>query len=204
VFVAIIMTGMGVGFFGDVLTISQMIGVLLVFVGIATLSFSKLHALSGTALFLMALAGAFYSPFYLTQKWVLSHGETFFSTFFWMILGREFFAITLSSLLPTSRRQILASLPYRSLRFYLFNFVSITLFLFAMYSISRAYAVGSATYVSILGNVQPFVVIAVAWVFTMFAPDLAPRELLTARSLRVKVLSFSLVFLGLALLGVSQ
>lgn len=204
VFVTIIMTIVGVSVYGDTLTPIQVLGAFLVCIGIATLSFSRTHALSAKALLFMLCAAVLYSIFYIAQKWSTNHEQTYFSTFYWMMLGREFFAIFLSTLLPTPRRQIIASFSIRPLKFYILNAVSSSLFLVAMYCISSAYAIGKASYVAILGNIQPFVVILVAWVCTMFAPDLAPRELLTARSLRVKITSFSLVFIGLALLGSSS
>lgn len=204
VFITIIMSLTGILFFHETLYPLQVIGALIVLIGVIYLSVADHASLSREALLLMVLSAMVFSPFYLVQKWMLDHGQLFFSTFFWMILGREMSAITLTSFLPTSRRQSLESVPRQPFIFFFCNFASISLFLFAMYSMSRAYNVGQASLVSTLGNIQPFIAIALAWILSIVVPRHAPRELLTAFSLRAKIISFSLVFLGLALLGISQ
>lgn len=204
VFITIIMTLTGILFFHESLLPLQIVGAVIVLIGVAYLSIADRLSLSREALLLMVLAALVFSPFYIVQKWMLDHGQLFFSTFFWMILGREMSAISLTSFLPTSRRQSLESVSRQPFIFFVCNFVSISLFLFAMYSMSRAYNVGQASFVSILGNIQPFIAIALAWILSILVPRHAPREILTAISLRAKIISFSLVFLGLALLAFSQ
>jgi len=53
----------------------------------------------------------------------------------------------------------------------------------------------------IVGNVQPFFVIGQSWLIAKALPRYAPRELLTAQSVGVKLTSFAVVFVGLALLA---
>jgi hypothetical protein len=58
--------------------------------------------------------------------------------------------------------------------------------------------------VGIVGNIQPFFVLFLAWICTLFIPSLAPKELLTSQSLVAKISSFTIVFAGLALLAIYQ
>jgi hypothetical protein len=56
----------------------------------------------------------------------------------------------------------------------------------------------------IVTNVQPFIILLLAYVLYRFLPRKAARELLTVQSLRVKIVSFSVVFAGLALIALPQ
>ena len=61
---------------------------------------------------------------------------------------------------------------------------------------------GHLSLVVITYNVQPFCVMFFAWLFARYAPAIAPKELLTTQSVQIKLISFAIVFFGLALLAV--
>lgn len=79
-----------------------------------------------------------------------------------------------------------------------FSSWTLSLLLFGAY----AYEIGAISLVSIVANVQPFMVIGLAWFFMKLLPSRAPRELLTMQSVQIKFLSFTVVFAGLTLLAV--
>lgn len=80
---------------------------------------------------------------------------------------------------------------------------SSSFFYVAEFALTFAYQSGPVSLISVVGNVQPFFVIFLAWVLARFLPSLAAKEVFSKRSMTVKVGSFSIVFIGLALLGVS-
>ena len=200
-FLAIIMSIIGFTFFHEVWTLPQALGALCILSGVSLFSLWQRASLSGTALLLVIGFAVILTPFYVVQKWALTAGQPATATFFWPILGRETAAIFLSPMIPSIRRKIFERLPLQPLAYFLLNWASIVLFLFGVYCSTRAYQIGSISLVSVLINIQPFVVIALAWVAMQIAPAFAPREILTARSVQAKIVSFLLVFAGLALLG---
>ena len=69
------------------------------------------------------------------------------------------------------------------------------------YVMTLAYEEGLASLVSVVANIQPFLTIFFAYTLVMITPRFAPRELLTAQSVGVKLVSFVIVFAGLAMLA---
>lgn len=203
-FVAILMTLAGALLFQEAITITQGIGIVLVISGVGLLSFGGQKHVSTKALLLMGGIALANALFYIAQKWITGNGAEEFAALFWAMLGREITALTLSTLLPRSRRQILESVPSQPWSFFILNCTSISLFLAAMFFVTYAYHIGLSALVSTIGNIQPFIVIALAWLLARMVPRYAPRELLTQQSIRSKLVSFLIVFCGLSLLGGSM
>jgi len=66
-----------------------------------------------------------------------------------------------------------------------------------------AYEYGPVSLIMVVGNIQPFFVIFFAWMLTKLVPSKAPKELLTRQSVQIKLISFIIVFFGLALLALT-
>lgn len=185
-------------------TLLHTVGAVLALSGVGLLSLWHRKITSIRALLLLPLLALLYTPFYILQKSVLLQGDTVFAAFFWLILGRETTSFVLPWVVPSFRRQVIAYMPKLTLRFHALNAVVIAFFFGASYLTTLAYARGPISLVAMISNLQPFLVLFLAWMFVRLWPRKAPRELLTTQSVQVKLGSFAIVFLGLALLAFSQ
>ncbi|MDD5054684.1 MAG: EamA family transporter [Candidatus Peribacteraceae bacterium] len=201
---AIFISIIGFLFFHETWTSLQAGGALLVLSGALILSFWRrdiFHARVLLPLFGLALL---YLPFYVAKKAALLENQTVWAVLFWLLIGRELLCIFTPVAIPSLRSRVVALVRRVPLRFYLGSAVVIIVFFLGEYFGTVAYDLGKASLVAIVGNVQLFLVIALAWVFSRFIPAFVPRELLDSRSVLIKAVSFAFVFVGLALLSVSQ
>jgi len=159
---------------------------------------------TGKELLFLPLLASLYLPFYIIQKWALVRGVSFVEIFFWQMVGRELLSFVLGMGVPPFRRQVFASFPYWKSKYLILNALIIGCFLIGTGFGQLGYLLGPISLSGILTNLQPFVVLLLAGLLAYFVPTLAPRELLTLQSLRVKIVCFGLVFLGLALLAFHQ
>ena len=90
-----------------------------------------------------------------------------------------------------------------STSFFLISALMIACFYIAEFASIQANLSGPLSLISVIGNVQPFFVLLLSGFLVRFCPGLAPKELFTVRSTSIKIISFSIVFLGLALLALS-
>lgn len=182
-------------------TTSQSAGSVLVIGGVLFLSlFHHSTDAKRTLLFLASLA-LLYMPYYVMKKSAIDADLGVMHVFYWMMLGRELCGFNVPWFAPSIRRSALKVLR-SGWSFSAFNGAVILCFLLAELFGAYAYDIGTISLVSIVTNIQPFIVIGLAWLFVRLLPLRAPRELLTVQSVRVKILSFSIVFGGLALLAV--
>jgi drug/metabolite transporter (DMT)-like permease len=186
--------------FGERWSLLQGIGVALVLGGVFFLSYYHQHVSITYTLFLFSILALLYAPFFVVQKAALHAGESIAATFFWL-----YFAAKLSGFLyPLLRGNWRTSILGCSIdgRITSLGALAIVCSLTGFYAITRAYAAGFASLVSVAANVQPFFTILFAsFLFCLF-PRYAPRELLTAQSVQVKLCSFAIVFIGLGMLAV--
>lgn len=182
----------------------QSVGVVLVIAGILILSLWHSTIGNPWMLLLLPLLALLYTPFYLVQKAALLAGEGTLPVLFWSLLGRESISVSMPLFLPFLRRHIKQAYSHTDSFFYCMNALVITLFFGATYFTTKAFDVGPVSLVGIVGNIQPFFVLFLAWICTLFIPSLAPKELLTSQSLVAKISSFTIVFAGLALLAIYQ
>ena len=181
-------------------TLLQTGGAMMILAGILLLSF--LHHSEGigrTLGFLVSLA-FLYLPYYIMKKAAIDANVGIANVFFWMLLGRELLAFSVPWFVPSVRRSAVKVLR-SGWSFSLFNGVVILCFLLGELFGAYAYETGTISLVSIVSDIQPFIVMGLAWLFVRLLPARAPRELLTMQAVRVKLISFSIVFGGLALLA---
>jgi drug/metabolite transporter (DMT)-like permease len=190
--------------FQETWSLMQTIGAVLMIAGVVFLSVWQRKITSIRSLLLLPALALLYTPFYLTQKVALLNGQTAFAVFFWMILGREAMFFVVPWFIPSIRRRLVRSIPRAAMPFYALNGTVICLFLTAIYLTSQAYDHGPVSLVSMVGNIQPFLVLIFAWIAAKLFPRTASREVLTLQSVRVKIVSFLIVFSGLALLAIHQ
>ncbi len=191
----------GVLFFHETWGLFQFFGAILIISGVLFLScFHHTKQIRKTIGFVAMLA-LLYLPFYIVKKFAIDHGIQPASVFFWMLAGRELTSFSLPWFFPTIRRVAFAAFRESS-NFFIVNFFVILSFFLAEYFGALAYQSGDLSLVAITANLQAFVVIALAWVLVKVFPHSPAKELLTTQSVIVKVISFSLVFIGLALLAI--
>jgi multidrug transporter EmrE-like cation transporter len=201
---AICISIVGFLFFHESWTVLQTAGALLVLVGVLVLSFWRRDVFHARVFLPLLGLALLYLPFYIAKKAALLEHQTVWAVLFWLLIGREVLCMLIPLTIPPLRRRVSALTHRVSLRFYLGSAVVVVVFFLGEYFGTVAYDLGQASLVAIVGNVQLFLVIALAWVFSRFVPAFVPRELLDSRSLMIKTVSFAFVFIGLALLSVSQ
>ncbi len=175
-------------------------GAALILAGSFALSFWHRH-LSLTRTFgMLSLLALAYTPYYLLKKAAIASGDTVLSVFFWSLIARETLAFCLPWLNGRVRRRIRALPGGMWIGLFMAGAAVVASFFVGEYFGGLAFASGPLSLVAMASNVQPFLVIGLAWLTARFLPSLAPRELLTIQSLRVKCACFLVVFVGLALL----
>ncbi len=189
----------GIFFFGESWTIHQTVGALLILGGSFFLSFHNQYVSLTKTFGLIVTLALLYAPYYILKKAAIHAGEPSLAVFYWLILGRELLAFTVGWTVPSARTRIRSLIRKMDVRFLLIGGAVIVFFFAGEYFGTLSYS-GPLSLVSMVSNVQPFVVIAVAWMFAQLWPRKAPKELLTKQSVGVKALSFTIVFMGLALL----
>lgn len=200
---AVLLSVAGMILFGEAWSPWQSAGVALLFCGAALLSLWGKH-LDGGGFGLLLLLAALYFPFYLAQKAALVAGESVLVAFFWPLLGREILAGAMPLVIPAWRREVIQVFRRQTAAFPLLNGIVVMLFFAGTFLTASAYASGPLSLVSVIGNAQPFFVLLFAWVLWTWFRERAARELLTAQAVSVKIISFLVVFAGLALLAFHQ
>lgn len=190
--------------FDESWTMLQTTGALLMIGGVFLLSFWHKHITVLRTVAMLSLLACAYLPFYVLKKWALLHGETVLAVFVWSLVGREMLSFSMPAFMPSLRRRIAAVWRNSKPRFHIINAIVIASFLAAEYFGAQAYAHGQLSLVAIVSNVQPFMVIVLAAFVLKFLPSQAARELLTGTSVRIKLIGFSIVFAGLALLSLTH
>jgi small multidrug resistance pump len=199
--ITIILSIVGFIFFGESWTLLQTIAVVCILLGVVFLSYVHHHITLKAFGLLLALA-ILYSPVNIAMKAALEDGEQILTILFWTLAIREGSAFLLPLCWPKLRRYIL-SLPTKVDAVYVgVSGLVVAVYFTGEYFAAKAYAAGSMSLVSVVGNLQPFVVLFLAWVIWRLVPRYASRELLDSQSVRVKLISFSVVFVGMVLLAV--
>ena len=193
----------GFVFFQESWTAVQCFGAAMILSGTFLLCLYHQHISLLRTLGLLASLALLHTPYYIVKKAALSDGQSVAAVLVWMMLGREVLSFSVPWIFPPVRRRIIPLLKKIDLRYFLLNASVIAFFFLAEYFGARAFASGPLSLVSVVTDIQPFVVIGLAWVTSRTAPAYAPRELLTAQSVGIKLLSFSIAFAGLALLALS-
>lgn len=201
---SILLTIAGIFLFQESWGLQQFIGSVLIIGGVLFMSFWHAHVSLLRTLGLLLTQALVYVPFYIMKKVAIDAGEPVLAVFFWMILSRELFAVTLPLFLPKSRTQVRSLLSRASPKFFLIGGLVIGCFFAGEYFGALAYASGPLSSVAMVSNIQPFMVIGLAWMLHFFLPAHTAKETVSAQSAGIKVVSFLIVFLGLALLAGSQ
>ncbi|MBP9850426.1 MAG: EamA family transporter [Candidatus Peribacteraceae bacterium] len=190
-------------FFHESWNAVQGIGASLVLIGVCLLSFFTRQVTFRKSLYLLGLLALCFAPVNIMRKVVFMDGVQTIPFIFWMLLGRDGLAFFGPLLIPSQRRKIFQTLPTCSPTFFVLSAAVISCFFVAEFLLASAYRLGQVSLISVVGNIQPFFVVFLAGLLALFIPSLAAKELFSRRSLIVKLGSFSIVFIGLALLGAS-
>lgn len=188
-------------FFHESWSFQQSSGAVMIISGILLLSFYHQHVNIRHTLYLFLVLAFLYTPYYLVKKAAIENGESVSAVFFWMLLGREILSISVPLVFPPILRSAITTVRSGWL-FPVICLITVILYFLAEYFGALAYASGSLSIVSIITNVQPFVVMSIAWIWIIFLPEKGPRELLTRQSISVKLASFFTVFTGLLLITI--
>lgn len=190
-------------FFHESWNIGQGIGASLVLIGVCLLSFFTRQVTFRRTLYLLALLALCFVPVNIMRKVVFLEGVQIIPFMFWMLLGRDGIGLFGPLLIPSERRKIFHTLPTCGPKFFALSAVVVFCFFVAEFLLASAYHSGPVSLISVVGNIQPFFVLFLAGLLVFFIPSLAAKEHFSKRSLLVKLGSFSIVFIGLALLGLS-
>ena len=201
-FMAIFLSVVGFLFFGESWTIAQTVAVVCILGGVSFLSYWHHHVNTSAVVMLIALA-ALYAPSNAVQKAALFSGELIYTTVFWQLLARETCAFVFPWTMPSFRTKVKAVAARVDALFYFLAFWVIITYFLGMYLLAEAYRFGPISLVSVVGNIQPFVVLFFAWLAWKLFPRYCPKELLDGQSVVVKLLCFTVVFIGLNLLAIS-
>jgi drug/metabolite transporter (DMT)-like permease len=186
-------------------TLLQTAGAALIIGGVVFLSFhNPTHGSLARTLGLLFAMALFYVPSYIAKKAALDAGQDAVAVFFWLIIGRETVAFVFPWCVRSYRARIKRLARTVDKQFFAIGAAVIACFLFGEYMGALAFQVGPISLVSVVSNIQPFVVIALAALLARLAPAYAAKEALTTSSVAVKLVSFLTVFLGLALLALPK
>ena len=200
-FLTLFMSIVGFVFFGEIWSVAQSLGVVLVLGGVLFLSYWHRHVSIPRTLLLLSLLGLLYVPIFATQKAALLQGESIVAVFFWPVFAEKFIAFVFPWIHRAHRAKIVSLRSRLSVPFLLLNVLATSCSITGYFVVAKAYALGLASLVTVTENTQPFFAIFFAWLLSHVVSFYAPRELLTAQSVRVKLVSFAVVFAGLALLA---
>jgi len=196
VFLAIGVSIFGFILFGEHWTAAQWVGAVLILSGVLFLRFWHQKMLPLWAILCAACVAYAYMPLALTAERVLLDGSSIAPVIFWPLFTREAMGFLMPSVIPFYRKRI-RKMP--------FSYYAITAFAAVVYLITEfgfilAYDLSQVSLVAVVGNLKPFSIMIVAFLFTYLFPSVTPRELLTKQSVFVKTSSFVIVFIGLGLL----
>ena len=187
--------------FGESWTLTQALAALCILAGIIILSYWHRH-ITPAAFGLLVLLAFLYAPGNVVQKMALNGGVPLLTMMFWFLLFRECTSFTFHWCMPRFRRLMAHFIVKVDFTFvWITGFVVATYFLGVFFA-AHAFAAGPISLIAVVGNVQPFLVLFLAWVLFRIAPLYASRELLDWQSVRVKLVSFCVVFVGMMLLAV--
>ena len=190
--------------FDEAWSFNQGLGAALVLGGALLLPLQRSRLITFRSLALLTGLAIFYVPVSLAKKASMAAGLSIEPVFFWLLIGRELLSFSGVWFVPSLRRRVKTLNTRVGPHFYLMAASVIGLFFLGEYFGTLSYRTGQLSLVSIVGNIQPFIVMILGWLCHRHTPSFTPKELLDADSVRAKLLSFMLVFLGLALLAVSQ
>lgn len=203
VFMNIFISAYGLLFFGETWSMLQWIGVLLSITGVLILSYWHQHVSIGRTVGYLTLLGLFFAPLFLVQKAALLEGQSIASSFYWTILISELCHFIAPIFHAPTRNRIQHHVMHPTPAFFQFCLWAVVIWLSAFLLVAYANQIAYVSIVMMFENAQPFVTICVAWIFAQLLPKYAPRELLTIQSVQTKIISFTIVFIGLVLLALS-
>ena len=168
------------------------------------LSFWHKYISSGWTLILLASVAALFAPTFVTQKIALDAGSSIPTVFFWSVIPRGLMILILPWLIRGQRMKLLKT--FRSLQwdFYLVAGIAASALFVAHTTSQLAMRHGPISLFSVVGNAQPFFVIIICYLLSLFLPErLLPKEVLSAQSLQTKAACFVVVLVGLTLFAIS-
>ncbi len=201
---AVFLSAISIAFFGETWSSVQIVGVILLLSGILFLSLHGKGLIGKGGFLLLFLLAILYVPFYAVQKAAMRDGTTVLLAFVVPLLSREILCFAVPLLVPHWRGAVTSVVRRVRWPFLMICGSVVTLFFTATYLNTWVYNIGPLSIGSVVSNVQPFFVLFAAWMLWKIAPSFAPRELFTRQAVSVKIISFLIVFSGLALLALPQ
>ncbi len=182
-------------FLGEKWSIYQSFGAFLIIGGTLLLSLYHKHINFRRTLLLFSILAVLYLPYYLAKKVAVDNGGNALSVFFWLLVGRELLSLVVPIFSSTVRKSTYTTIK-SSHGFLVLCLITTILYILAEYFGTLAYLDGPLSLVAIFANLQPFFVIGIGWAYYLASPLKAPKELFTKESIKIKMLSFGLVFVG--------
>ncbi len=202
--VALLLSLAGYLFFHERWTLPESLGSLCIVGGIFLVSYWHAHVSVPRTLLRFTGLALLYIPLSVLTKAGLLSGQSWFAIFFWSSLSRELCACAIPLLRPVQRDVLLTRVRTFPVGFFALSALSGLLTVAGMFLVVLAYRSGPLSLVSIIGSTQAFFVLMSAWLLSVIFPSSPAKELLSVQSVSIKMISFLIVFFGLALLAVSQ
>jgi len=189
--------------FGETWTFLQAFGAILSVLGALSLGLWHKSVSRITTCALLCISGFLFTPGFLIQKSAFLDGVSLLTVFFWSGFFYDVYASIFPLLVPSYRKKIRPFLLHLQLIDWSMIFLWMCVGLLGYLVTASAYKAGDASLVGITENGQPFFLMFFAWIAVRLAPKYAPKEIVTAQTTAVKIVTFIVVFIGLSLLAFS-
>lgn len=196
---SIILSVSGFLFLGESWNMSETLGTILILSAVFLISYWHKHVSWKKTVSILILLGITGAPSELIFKLVMDSGTSLVSALFWYILGYTVISFVFP-LLQKRNRITLTKAFSHTYGFHVYMFL-MTLILFGGFAaLGMAYRLGPLSLVAIVGNLQIFLVMLFAYLLNVLPTTHVPKELLTKQSVSIKLLSFTIAFVGLSLM----
>jgi uncharacterized membrane protein len=185
---------------GETLSISQMIGGILIIIGAIVISLElseievKKISIKKDVLFLMTLSSILYSLNFLFFKYFALNAE-FWTTSFWEYTGFAIFSVLLFVFVKKYRDEFLSVLKVNKVSVLTLNGINEVLNIIAKLSFNFVSLLAPITLIWIVNGFQPFFVFLYGIILTLFFPHIS-QENITKKHLTHKLLAISIMFIG--------
>ena len=197
---SIILSLLAFALLGESWTVLQTAGALLILSAVFALAYWHTHVSVPRTVGLLVLLGVIAAPAEFGAKYALEQGVGPVSALFWYLMGTCLMSVSVALVTPNVRTKIIKLMQISIPTFRLCVLLSAAASFAGFVLTILAYNSGPLSLVTIVINLQAFMVILLAWLLVQTKTTHVPKELLTRKSLQVKITTFTMVFIGLALL----
>jgi uncharacterized membrane protein len=194
-FIPIFVVFLSAIFLNEILNVQKYFGIILIVLTSILISYKKTE--SGKSLssaFRLLIPFSFILSIYTIMLKILLNYLTYWSIFFWMIIGSFLGALGLLSF-SKPRREFVKNLPNLGFRTFIVTFVGECAYLLGVIFSLLAMSLGYVSLVSALSGLQHLFVFTYMLVLSIFMPKILKEEI-NKQILFVKIFAIALMFIG--------